>query len=174
MAHRNEAVDRASCLFGISASLGRKQGEGFDATGPLPLPSPIPHEGNEITKSVRVVRTNPISPASENDSCHNRRYVDDLDECEQRVMSKDAVAQKQRPGNKPDYPCGNADTPGASLNIQMVYLWDIGDDYECRPGPTQHFHLQSHCDSLFKPDLARGPVKKIQVPRIALDQRLTP
>jgi hypothetical protein len=72
-----------------------------------------------------VVRANAISSTGENDSCHNRRDVDDLDECEQRIVAKDAVAKKQRPGNKPDEPRGNADAPGAFLNIEMVYLRDI-------------------------------------------------
>jgi hypothetical protein len=67
-----------------------------------------------------VVRANPVASARENDSCHNRRNVDDLDECEQGVVSKDAVAEKQCPGNKPDYPRGNADAPSAFLNIEMV------------------------------------------------------
>jgi hypothetical protein len=75
-----------------------------------------------------VVRANPISSAGENDSCHNRRDVDDLDEGEKGVVSKDAVAKKQRPGNQPDEPRGNADAPGAFLNIQMAYLRYIGDD----------------------------------------------
>ena len=69
---------------------------------------------------VQVVRANPISSAGENDSCHNRRDVDDLDEREQGVVSKDAIAKKQHPGNKPDEPCGNADAPGAFLNIEMA------------------------------------------------------
>jgi hypothetical protein len=49
-----------------------------------------------------MVRANPISSAGENDSCHNRRDVDDLDECEQGVISKNAVAEQQGAGNKPD------------------------------------------------------------------------
>ena len=65
-------------------------------------------------------RANPISSAGENDSCHNRRDVDDLDECEQGVVSKDAVAKKQRSGKKPDEPRRYADAPGAFLNIKMV------------------------------------------------------
>ena len=77
---------------------------------------------------LQVVRANPISSASENDSGQNRRDVDDLDECEQRVVSKDAIAKQQRPGNKPDQPRGNADAPGAFLNIEMAYLRYIGDD----------------------------------------------
>ena len=72
-----------------------------------------------------MVRANPISSAGENDSCHNRRDVDDLDECKQGVVSKDAVAKKHGAGNKPDEPRGNADAPGAFLNIEMVYLRDI-------------------------------------------------
>ena len=91
-----------------------------------------------------MVRANPISSAGENDSCHDRGDVDDLDEREQGVVSKDAVAKQQRPGNKPDEPRGNADTPGAFLNTEMAYLRYIGDDDERCPGPTQHFHLQSH------------------------------
>jgi hypothetical protein len=95
-----------------------------------------------------VVRANPISSAGEDDSCHNRRDVDHLDECEQGVISKDAVAKKQCPGDKPDEPRGNADTPGAFLNVEMAYLRYIGDDDERCPGPPQHFHLQSHFDPL--------------------------
>jgi len=75
-----------------------------------------------------VVRANPISSAGEDDSCNNRRDVDDLDECEQGVVSKDAVAKQQHPGNKPDEPRRNADAPGAFLNIEMAYLRYIGDD----------------------------------------------
>ena len=45
------------------------------------------------------------SSTGENDSCHDRRDVDDLDECEQGVVSKDAVTEKQCPGKQPDYPC---------------------------------------------------------------------
>lgn len=95
-----------------------------------------------------MVRANPISSASENDGCHNRRDVDDLDEREQGVVSKDAVAKQQHPGNKPDEPRGSADAPGAFFNIEMVYLRHIGNDDERRPGPTQHFHLQSHFDPI--------------------------
>ena len=93
-----------------------------------------------------MVRANPVSSAGENDSCHNRRDVDDLDEREQRVVSNDAVTKKQRPGNKPDEPRGNADAPRAFLNIEMAYLRNIGDDDKRRPSPTQHFHLQFHFD----------------------------
>lgn len=95
-----------------------------------------------------MIRANPISSAGKNDSRHNRRDVDDLDKCEQGVVSKDAVAKKQHPGNKPDEPRGYADAPGAFLNIEMAYLRYIGDDDERCPGPTQHFHLQSHFDPL--------------------------
>jgi len=49
-----------------------------------------------------VVGANPITPARENDGRHNGRDVDDLDECEQGVVSKYAVAQKQSAGNQPD------------------------------------------------------------------------
>lgn len=48
-----------------------------------------------------MVGTNPITPERQNDGCHNGRD-DDLDKCEQGVVSKDAVAQKQGAGNKPD------------------------------------------------------------------------
>ena len=91
-----------------------------------------------------MVRANPISSAGENYGCHNRRDVDDLDECEQGVVSKDAVAEKQRPSNKPDEPRGNADTPSAFLKIEVVYLRDIRNDHERRSRPAEHFHLQSH------------------------------
>jgi len=77
---------------------------------------------------LQVIRANPISSAGENDSRYYRRDVDDLHECEQGVVSKDAVAKQQRPGNKPDDPRGNANAPGAFLNIEMAYLRDIGDD----------------------------------------------
>ena len=91
-----------------------------------------------------MVRANPISSAGENDSCHNRRDVDDLDEREQGVVSKDAVTKKQSPGNKPDEPRGNADAPGAFLNIEMAYLRYIGDYDEGCSKPTQHLHLENH------------------------------
>ena len=67
-----------------------------------------------------MVRANLVASAGENDRRHNRRDVDDLDECKQRVVSRDGVAEKQRPGNKPDQPRRNADAPGAFLNIEMV------------------------------------------------------
>ena len=95
-----------------------------------------------------MVGTNPITPAREHDGRHDGRDVNDLDECEQGVVSKDAVAKKQHPRNKPDEPGGNADAPGAFLNIEMAYLRHIGNNDERCPGPTQHFHLQSHFDPL--------------------------
>ena len=88
-----------------------------------------------------MIRANPISSAGENDSCDNRSDVDYLDECEQGIVSKDGVAKQQAAGNKPDEPRGNADAPGAFLNIEMVYLRDICRYDQSRPGPSQHLNL---------------------------------
>ena len=49
-----------------------------------------------------MIGANSITPARQSDGHDNGRYVDDLDECEQGVISKDAVAEKQGAGNKPD------------------------------------------------------------------------
>jgi hypothetical protein len=49
-----------------------------------------------------MVGTNLITSARENDGRCNRRDIDDLNECEQRVISKYAVAEKQSAGNQPD------------------------------------------------------------------------
>jgi hypothetical protein len=49
-----------------------------------------------------MIRANPIAPAREHDGRHNGCDVDTLDECEQCVVSKYAVAQKECAGNKPD------------------------------------------------------------------------
>jgi len=50
----------------------------------------------------KVVGASLITPARQNDGRHNGRDVDDLDECEQGVISKYAVAWKQCAGNQPD------------------------------------------------------------------------
>jgi hypothetical protein len=51
-----------------------------------------------------VVRANPITSSRENDGRHNGRDIDNLNECEQRVISQYAVTQKQSAGSEPDQP----------------------------------------------------------------------
>jgi hypothetical protein len=49
-----------------------------------------------------MVGTNLITPSRENDGRHNGRDIDNLNECEQCVISKYAVTQKQSGGNQPN------------------------------------------------------------------------
>ena len=49
-----------------------------------------------------MVGTNLITPSREYDGRHDGSDVDNLNDCEKRVISKYAVAQKERAGNKPD------------------------------------------------------------------------